>query len=196
MEKWITNIGQQCSSSFPHLEVTGDSSGVKTRQGSAWRMLKWEKGSIRKTSPLFRKVHIITLPCRAIVAITCSPSTTHDSKCFGTLWKQLSRTLITKLLRTHLDTAYWTENILGLLTQKGTHPIIPPKKNTKDHGTDSPHDKIVRVHQRYPGLYRHNHHTERRASVEHVFGLIKLQGCVVRDHLPSTRDNAILCSFL
>ena len=37
---------------------------------------------------------------------------------------------------------------------------------------------------------------ERRASVEQVFGLIKLQGVVVRECLFSTRDNTILCRFL
>lgn len=73
----------------------------------------------------------------------------------------------------YLDAAYWDEKIAVLLVQCGIIPVIPPKSNSVDHGTNNYQDKIVRALKNYPGLYKHNVKSEWRASVEHVFGLVK-----------------------
>ena len=53
-------------------------------------------------------------------------------------------------------------------------PDVPPKENAVDYGTTNSHDRITRAYTCNLSLIRHNNHSERRVSVEHVFGLIKL----------------------
>ncbi|MHA1685652.1 MAG: hypothetical protein ACTSYD_04495 [Candidatus Heimdallarchaeaceae archaeon] len=87
-------------------------------------------------------------------------------------------------MRFYADSAYWTENIVGLLKQHSLIPVISPKSNAL---LDTPLlGPIVRAHRFYPGLYKHNHHPEYRSSVEHVFGLLKLSFPPILDLLPST----------
>ena len=80
----------------------------KNRQASLWRFLKWSKGTLRRTSTLFSKLHlIIALPSRAIVSLAHSHSNTHDSKVFGELWQKLPSTLLRPTMRFYADSAYW-----------------------------------------------------------------------------------------
>jgi len=96
----------------------------------------------------------------------------------------------------HLDGAYWDENIMGWIKQEGMRPDVPPKENAVDHGTTSPHDRIVRTYTAYPGLIRHINHSERRAIVEHVFGLIKLRPLTINDRKLDNKLKTLLCPFL
>ena len=72
-------------------------------------------------------------------------------------------------MRFYANSAYWTENIVGLLQQHALHPVIPPKSNAL-LGTPLL-GPIVLAHRLYPGFYRPNHHPEYRSSVEHAFVL-------------------------
>ena len=175
LEQWIILQGKEINSRKEVKGLAVDSSGFKNRQASLWR---------------FRKLHlIIALPSRAIVSLTHSHSNTHDSKVFGGLWQKLPSTLLKPNRRFYADSAYWTENIVGLIKQHGLHPVIRPKSNALiDNPLLGP---IVRAHRFYPGLYNHNHHPEYRSSVEHVFGLIKLSFPPILDRLPSTILNTL-----
>jgi len=64
MERWAIALGQYRTSSYEVLDIAGDSSGVKTKQGCGGeRLLKWNKGVLKKTSTLFKKVlMMIALP--------------------------------------------------------------------------------------------------------------------------------------
>ena len=190
LEQWIILQGKEITSRKEVKGLAVDSSGFKNRQASLWRFLKWSKGGLKRTSRLFRKIHlIIALPSRAIVSLTHSHSNTHDSKVFGGLWQKLPPTLLRPNRRFYADSAYWTENIVGLIKQHGLHPVIRPKSNALiDNPLLGP---IVRAHRFYPGLYNHNHHPEYRSSVEHVFGLIKLSFPPILDRLPSTILNTL-----
>ena len=75
------------------------------------------------------------------------------------------------------------------------YPDVPPNKNSVDHGTDSPQDLRVRAEKNHNGLYRQNHHPERRASVEHVFGLIKLCPLPIYDRKMNNKLKTLLSSF-
>ena len=136
------------------------------------------------------------MPSRAIVSIRFSKSKDHDNVIFAKIWKDLSKRLIKQIKRFYLDKAYWSENTAGLINQNQITPIIPPKKNSIDHGTESPLDQIVRAHQKYPGLYHHNHQPQKRSSVEHVFGLIKLQEPKLRDRKAVNKVKTLLTPFL
>ncbi len=96
----------------------------------------------------------------------------------------------------YLDAAYWAESIIGLLVQENIIPVIPPKSNSIDHGTDSQQDLIVRAMQNYPGLYKYNVKSEWRASVEHVFGMVKLRPLRITERKESSRAKALLFPFL
>ncbi|MCG3224358.1 MAG: transposase [Candidatus Heimdallarchaeota archaeon] len=197
LESWVRTIGYNTAVKGEDAECAVDSSGFKITTGNLWRYLKWAKGQLKKTSKLFRKVHIIiSLPSRTVVSITTSPSTTHDSKVCGKLFQTLPKRLIKRFKRIHLDGAYWDENIMGWIKQEGMYPDVPPNKNSVDHGTDSPQDLRVRAEKNYPGLYRKNHHPERRASVEHVFGLIKLRPLTISDRKTNNKLKTLLCPFL
>jgi len=197
LESWIRALGYNTAVKWEDSECAIDSSGFKVTTGNLWRYLKWAKGQLKKTSKLFRKVHIIiSLPSRTVVSLTTSPSTAHDSKVCSKLFQTLPKRLIKRFKCVHLDGAYWDENIMGWITQEGMYPDVPPNKNSIDHGTNSPQDLRVRAEKNYPGLYRRNHHPERRASVEHVFGLIKLRPPIIYDRKVNNKLKTLLCPFL
>ena len=174
-----------------------DSSGVELLIGSWWRQAKWVKKPISKTSSIFRKVHLaVALPSRAIVSIVITASTTHDTIGFGALWTRMYQRVIRFVRRVHLDKAYWSENIINFLNQEGIMAVIPAKSNSKDHGSDSPMDQLVRMQRRMPGLYRKNYKTYLRAEVEHVFGEVKMRKLVLRDYKMHNKYKSLLCHFL
>ena len=76
------------------------------------------------------------------------------------------------------------------------YPDVPLNKNSVDHGTDSSQDRRVRAENTYHGLYRHNHHSERRTSVEHVFGLTKHHPLTIYIRKLINRLKTLLYSFL
>ncbi len=199
LETFISQLGTKITNktNFDKFDVAIDSSGIGIYGGSIWRFLKWAKSRVKKTSKLFRKVHIaISLPSRAIISIARSKSIDHDSIIFAKLWKKLPKRLISRIRRMYLDAAYWAESIIGLLVQEKIIPVIPPKSNSIDHGTDGQQDLIVRAMQNYPGLYKYNVRSEWRASVEHVFGLVKLRPLRITERKESSRAKALLFPFL
>ena len=82
---------------------------------------------------------------RTIVAIRLSPSKRYYSRVFALLWKDLSKRLKHKTKRVYTDKAYWSRNIFELLVTEGKIAVIPPKKNSVDHGSASPMVQIVRA---------------------------------------------------
>lgn len=196
LESWIRQLGYDVAILYDD-DAALDSSGFKTITGQVWRVLKWSKAKLKKTSKIFRKAHIlITLPSRSISAITMSRSIDPDVKIAGKLFKQFSKRLVPNINKIRGDKAYWDEKVMGWCEQVGITPVIPPKAGSVDHGTNSPQDLIVRAKENYWGLYQHNHNTEWRSSVEHVFGLVKLKPLILHDRKQSTKDKAILSRFL
>ncbi|UJG44156.1 MAG: transposase [Candidatus Heimdallarchaeum endolithica] len=196
LEQWIIELGREIVRKKGLKAMAVDSSGFKIRQASVWRFLKWVRGGLKKTSKLFWKIHLIVgLPSRAIVSLAHSASNTHDSKVFGLLWQKLPSALLRPFLRFYGDCAYWTENIVGLLSQHSFFPVIPPKSNAR-YPSPPPLGPIVQAHRLYPGLYRRNHHPEYRSSIEHVFGLLKLSLPPILDRLPSTILSTLYSSLL
>ncbi|OLS16851.1 MAG: hypothetical protein HeimC2_45990 [Candidatus Heimdallarchaeota archaeon LC_2] len=195
-ETWICKLGNEISQ-FDNLDLAVDSSGFEYQIGSIWRWVKWNLKMLTKTSKLFRKVHIaVALPGRAIVGIKSTKSLVHDAKGFGPLWLSLPKHMICRIKRVHADKAYWSENIINYLDKEDISAVIPCKSNSIDHGTSSPMDQLVRLQKNYPGIYKINYKTNRRASVEHVFGNIKIRKPVLRDRKMQNKVKTLLCSFL
>lgn len=197
LEQWTTMLGEAVSTSGGRSAkaLAIDSSGFKFRQSSLWRFVKWTKGALKRTSKVFRKFHIIiSLPSKAIVSLTHSASNAHDLSAVGRLWSQLSSSILSSCRRVYADSAYWSENFVGLILQSSIFPVIPPKRNAVTHSPVL--GPLVSFLRRYPGLYRHNHHPEYRSSVEHVFGLLKLSPPHLSDRLPSTLLCTFYCHFL
>jgi len=196
IKSWIRMSGHSLTSNGDE-DLALDSSGFELIIGSFWRLVKWGKKTILKSSSIFCKIHIaITLPSRAIVSIDTSKSEAHDSVLFGSVWKNMYKRIIQGLKRVHLDKAYWSGNIINFLDQENITPVIPCKSNSKDHGTSSLMDTMVRMQRKMPGLYKLNNKTYLRAEVEHVFGEIKLQKTILRDYKQNNKLKTLLCSFL
>ncbi len=88
LETFISQLGTKITNKtkFDKFDVAVDSSGIGVYGGSIWRFLKWAKSRVKKTSKLFRKVHIaVSLPSRAIISIARSKSIDHDSLIFAKL---------------------------------------------------------------------------------------------------------------
>lgn len=196
LESWIRMSGFSLTSKQDR-DIVIDSSGFELIIGKFWRLVKWGKSYISKTSSIFCKIHIaVALPSRAIVAIETSKSIDSDAKMFGPLWKRCYKRLLRWVSRVHLDKGYWTENIINFLHQEGKKAIIPCKKNSVDHGTDSPMDLLIRQQKKIPGLYKKNNRTHLRAEVEHVFGEGTLYHVVPRDIKKRNKRKTLLCIFL
>ena len=197
VESLIRGIGYKIAKKVGDDAFAVDSSGFKMILGSIWRLLKWDKKKLKKTSPIFKKVHMgVSLPSRSIVTITTTPSTTHDSKALGTLLNDLYKRLIDGYDRMYGDSAYWAENIFEWLKNQDIFPVITPKSNYVDHGTDSVHDCLVRAYEQYSGLFKRNHHPEFREAVEHVFGLIKLKTLSISDWKEKNQLKSLLTPFI
>ncbi|OLS25531.1 MAG: hypothetical protein HeimC2_17870 [Candidatus Heimdallarchaeota archaeon LC_2] len=195
-ETWICRLGNEISQ-FDDPDLAVDSSGFEYQIGSIWRWVKWNRKMLTKTSKLFRKIHLaVALPSRAIVGIKSTKSLVHDAKGFGLLWPSLSKRAIPRIKRVHADKAYWSENIINYLDQENIQAVIPCKSNSIDHGTTSPMDHLVRTQRNYPGIYKINYKTNRRACVEPVFGNIKIRKPVLRDQKMHNKVKTLLCSFL
>jgi len=196
LENLISSIGNEIAKPTA-TAVAVDSSGFQFFEGSTWRYLKWAAGQLKKTSTMFRKIHIaVEVSSRAIVAICPSKSKDHDAVIFARIWRRLSKRLLSKIRRFYADKAYWSENILGLIAQNGITPVIPPKKNSVDHGTSDPMDLIVRARNNYPGLYRINHKPQLRSTVEHTFGNVTQAMPRITDRKAVSRAKALLTPFL
>ncbi len=196
MESWVRMSGYSLTS--PEDEDTAiDSSGFELNIGSIWRLVKWGKKTILKSSDIFCKVHLaVALPSRAVVAIETSNSSTHDSVMFGPIWKHMYIRITRRIKRVHLDKGYWSEKIINFLHQEKIKAVIPCKSNSKDHGTGSPMDTVVHQQRKMPGLYRKNNKTYLRAEVEHVFGEGKLFHVILRDYKMHNKLKTLLCIFL
>lgn len=194
LETWISKIGTDLSyNSCTDLAI--DSSGFEIKSGSVWRLVKWNRNFLTKTSSLFHKIHItVALPSRAVVSIAETASKTHDVIGFAKLWLRMKKKISVK--RIHADKAYWSENIIAFINQEGIKAVIPCKSNSKDHGTGSPMDQIVRLQRNHKGIYKKNYKPYLRSEVEHVFGNIKIRKPIVRDLLMKNKIKALLVAFL
>jgi len=72
LEQWIILLGEGNNFKKGSKRVSSRQFGVqfKNRQACLWRFLKWPKGTLKRTSTFFYKIHlVIALPLRAIVAL-------------------------------------------------------------------------------------------------------------------------------
>ena len=196
LETWISSSGYALSKKDAS-DLAVDSSGFEKQPGSVWRLAKWDGRVFSKTSNFFLKIHIlVTLPSRAVVGIADTKSKTHDAKGFGKVWLKMSKRLPRLIKRLHGDKAYWSENIVGFLTQEGIQAVIPCKKNSIDNGTRSPMDQLIRLQRHHKGIYNKNTRSHLRSEVEHVFGNIKVRKPILRDRKHNNKVKTLLTAFL
>ncbi len=196
LESWIRMSGYSLTS-VDDTDLAIDSSGFELSIGKFWRLVKWGRRAIYKSSDIFCKVHIaVALPSRAVVGVETSKGTVHDSVLFGPLWKHMYARVKRKIRRTHLDKGYWSENIINFLHQDKKKAVIPCKINSMDHGTSRPMDLLVRQQRTMPCLYQRNNKTHLRAEVEHVFGEGTMYHVIPRDYKIHNKLKTLLCIFL
>lgn len=196
IETWVSRLGYTLGKTTAS-DLAVDSSGFEMQPGSVWRLAKWNRKVLSKTSKFFHKIHIaVVLPSRAVVTAVATKSKTHDARAFGRVWQKMSKRLPRVIDRLHADKAYWSENIIGFLAQEGIQAVIPCKKNSVDHGTGSPMDHLIRLQRRYKGIYKKNYHTHLRSEVEHVFGNIKVRKPILHDRKIKNKVKTLLTAFL
>ncbi|MCG3218129.1 MAG: transposase [Candidatus Heimdallarchaeota archaeon] len=173
-----------------------DSSGFQLKAGSLWRLLKWDRGKLKKTSPHFDKAHILAdTRSQAVLSIQFTQSYDADVK--------LVRPLIRRAqipsgvtCRLHGDKAYHDEVLQEELLNRGLKLIVEPKKNTVDHGTSSFRDQSFRFYQANSGLWHATFRTYRKSSVEHVFGVVKLRPVPMNARRERMQHKQLLARFL
>jgi len=151
-----------------------DSSGFLFKGGSVWILLKWAKQKLKKTSRAFYKVHIATdLDSAAVLAIKLSKTPTHDIKIAWRLVKSLGIRCLSTLKRIYGDKAYTDSTLNEHLQEYSVQLIVEPRSNATDKGTNSYHDKNLRLYRNSPELWKWTHKHGQKAIVERVFGSVK-----------------------
>jgi hypothetical protein len=162
-----------------------------------WRLVKWNRSLISKTSSIFNKVHLaVALPCRSIVGIHVSEAKKFDSIAFGPLILSVHKRLFINIKRLHGDKAYWDNKIIGWCYQEGMTPVIPCKGNSLKSGSNKKLNRLTRYQREHKGIYKKNTRSYRRAEVEHVFGEVKLQYPILRDIKLKHKNKTLLSHFL
>jgi hypothetical protein len=163
-------------------DITVDSSGFELRSGSLWRLVKWNRSLISKTSSIFNNVHLaVALPCRSIVGIHVSEAKKFDSIAFGSLILSAHKRLLISIKRLHGDKAYWDSKIIGWCYQEGMTPVIPCKNNSLKNGSNKQLNRLTKYQREHKGNYKKNTRSYRRVEVEHLFDEVKLQYPILRD---------------
>lgn len=177
--------------------VAMDSTGFILKGGTIWRILKWSKSLLKKTSRLFWKVHLIVETRKqAILSIALSPSKTHDVKRSGALLHRLGKRLLTHVKWVYADKAYQDDKLFNYFEQESIKLVVEPKRNAVDHGTTSFRDRSLRFFCQAKGLWKYTYRIGRKASVEHVIGLVKLHTQPMRARKPCSRRKSLLLQFL
>ena len=130
-----------------------DSSGFQVKAGSLWRLLKWDRGKLKKTSFHFEKAHIL-VDTRSQAVLGIQFTTTYDADV------KLVRPLIRRAqipfdinCRLHGDKAYHDKELQEELINRGLKLIVEPKKRMVDHGTSSFRDQSFRFYKANSGLW-------------------------------------------
>ena len=173
-----------------------DSSGFQVKVGSLWRLLKWDRGKLKKTSCHFEKAHILVdTRSQAVLSIQFTTSYDHDINLVRPLIRR-AQIYSGVTYRLHGDKAYHDEVLQEELLNRGLKLIVEPKKNMVDHGTSSFRDKAVRFYQSNSGLWHATFRTYLKASVEHVFGVIKLRSIPMNARREAMQHKQLLARFL
>ena len=191
----LTEIGlKMVKKSSKDLAI--DSSGFQVKAGSIWRLLKWNKSSLKKSTKHFKKAHII-IDCwsKAVLGLRITASTEADIKSLLPLIKKVKIPPNEKK-RLHGDKAYHDGELQNELAEKNIKMIVEPKKNFVDHGTDSFRDQMVRFYQMNSSLWHSTYRTHRKATVEHIFGVIKVSFIPVKAKKLQMQQKHILSHFL
>jgi hypothetical protein len=97
ISNWIRIMGYQ-DGGLDSEDITIDSSSIELRSGSFWRLVKWNRSLISKTSTIFNKVHLaVALPSRSIVGIHVSEAKKFDSRAFGPLILSVHKRLLANI---------------------------------------------------------------------------------------------------
>lgn len=129
---------------------------------------------MKKTSRAFYKVHIATdLNSAAVLAIKLSKAPTHDLKIAWRLVKSLGLRCLSTLKRIYGDKAYTDFTLYKHLRKHSVQLTVEPRSNATDKGTNSFHDKNLRLYHNSPGLWKKTHRHGQKAIVERVFGAVK-----------------------
>ena len=173
-----------------------DSSGFQLKAGSLWRLLKWDRGKLKKTSPHFDKAHILVdSHSQAVLSIQFTTSYDHDINLVHPLIRraQIPPGMIRRL---HGDKAYHDEMLHEELLTRELKPIVEPKKNFVNHGTSSFRDQMINFYQLNPGLWHATFRTYLKASVEHVFGIVKIRPVPMNARKERMQHKQLLARFL
>ena len=176
--------------------VAIDSTGFVMKGGTLWRVVKWSKSLLKRTSKLFYKAHIIVdTASHVVLSLALSPAHRHDVKRTGRLLKTLGKRLLKPINWLFGDKAYHDQKFENYLVEQDIRPVIEPKSNFVDHGTNSARDRSVRLYLSSPELWKKTFRVGLKAAVEHVFGFIKLGFVPLRERLPLQKRKRLLLYF-
>lgn len=167
--------------------VAIDSSGFILSLGRIWKMVSYRTNSLKRTSKIFYKMHIIVdTATKSILAVNWSKSPDHDYPVAVKLVMQLGKRILAKIRYFMGDKAYEGPDLRSYLNDHGTRLLVEPKKGSVDHGQETDRDRDVRLSDQCKELWKHTFKYGNKQVVEHVFGEIKMNLCV------NTRKRTIL----
>ncbi len=194
LENLVALIGKTLSPRPQNVAL--DSSGFLFKGGSVWILLKWAKRKLKKTSRAFYKVHIATdVNSAAVLAIKLSKAPTHDIKIAWRLIKSLGLRCLSTLKRIYGDKAYTDITLHNHLERYSVQLIVEPRSNATDKGTNSSHDKSLRLYHNSPELWKLTHNHGQKAIVERAFGSVKSTPIPLNARLAKNKRKQLIMKF-
>lgn len=182
----------------PEPEDTAiDSTGFLFKAGSVWILLKWAVRKLKKTSKVFYKAHVIVeVKKKVILGVRLSKSPDHDLTVGIKLIFSLGKRMLAKIRRIYGDKAY-TDGDLALELQDdfGVKMIVEPKSNAVDHGTNSLHDRNVRLYQNSPELWKYTNGHGQKSTVERIIGVVKQYPLTMTARLNKTKKKQLVMRY-
>lgn len=187
----VTQLGRILVPTPENLAI--DSTGFMMKGGSIWRVVKWTKSLLKRTSRLFHKVHLI-VDTETQTILSCALSQAHiaDIKRTGPLLKHLGKRVIRTVKRVYGDKAYNDSKFEGYLHQHGIRLVVEPKANAVDHGTTSERDNSLRLYRSNRKFWFTVFRCKRKAAVEHTNGTVKQLLTPLRERKPIQRRKRLL----
>ena len=151
-----------------------DSTGFEMKAGSTWRLLKWDKSFLKKASKWFDKAYILVdTTTQAVLSFSITESFDHD---ITQVLRLLRRMRVLRRKGDYVlygDKAYHDRELHAKLLGCGMKFIVEPKKNFVFRCVKGFLERSLRLYKNSPELWKHTFRYWRKATVEHVFGVVK-----------------------
>ena len=152
-----------------------DSSGFEVKAGSTWRLVKWQRSALTKTSTWFHKAHILVdTATQAVLSLSLTKSVVHDVTQIHTLLRQGYLLGRKRRLVLFGDKAYHHKQLHAKLLDWGVKVIVEPKTNFRLGQRQGLLERTLHLYQRSPGLWKYILLYHEKTTVDHVFGLVKI----------------------